>query len=321
MKTDRQTTVGLFVIGGVVLAVGAILLFGKFHIGSTSRRYAIVFQDSISGLAVGAPVDFRGVHVGSVLSIKLEFDPKTHVAYIPVTVRMFRDNVHVSKQDPDDPVMANLVKRGLRAEINTISFVTGQSEIDLDFDPSSPAIFHPDITDLIEIPAKVSALERVKQQITQLPLRELADNANATLQTVHKLAENLADDLPGLIASLKTTSDHSQVAVDEATQSIADLRARLDTTLESINRLAGSSDKQVTLRGADLHAVLVQASSTVAKARALLDNMQGLTSQHAGARLDIESSLRDLAAAAASLRGFASDVERNPQLLLTGRRP
>jgi paraquat-inducible protein B len=321
MKTDRQTTVGLFVIGGVVLAVGAILLFGKFHIGSTSRRYAVVFQDSISGLAVGAPVNFRGVRVGSVLSIALEFDPKTHVAYIPVIVRMFRDNIHVSKHDPDDPVMSNLVKRGLRAEINQISFVTGQSEIDLDFDPSSPAIFHPDITGLTEIPAKVSDLERVKQQITQLPLRELADNANATLQTVHKLAENLVDDLPGLIASLKATSDHSQVAVDEAARSIAELRARLDTTLDSISRLASSSDKQVTLRGADLHNVLAQASLTVTKARAVLDNMQGLTSQHAGARIDIEASLRDLAAAAAALRGFASDVERNPQLLLTGRRP
>ena len=321
MKTDRQTMVGLFVIGGVILAVGAILLFGKFHIGSTTQRYAVVFQDSISGLAVGAPVNFRGVRVGSVLSIALEFDPKTHVAYIPVIVRMFRDNIHVSKHDPDDPVMSNLVKRGLRAEINQISFVTGQSEIDLDFDVSSPAIFHPDITRLTEIPAKVSDLERVKQQITQLPLRELADNANATLQTVHKLAEDLVDDLPGLIASLKTTSDHSQVAVDEAAHAIVDLRTRLDTTLESINRLADTSGKQVTLRGADLHNVLAQASQTVAKARALLDNMQGLTSQHAGARIDIEASLRDLAAAAAALRGFASDVERNPQLLLTGRRP
>ena len=83
MKTDRQTVVGVFVLGGALLAVGAILLFGKFHVGSTSRRYAIVFQDSISGLAVGAPVNFRGVRVGSVLSIALEFDPKTHVAYIP----------------------------------------------------------------------------------------------------------------------------------------------------------------------------------------------------------------------------------------------
>ncbi len=320
MKADKQTWVGLFVLGGAILAVGAILLFGKFHIGSTSRRYAIVFQDSISGLAVGAPVNFRGVRVGNVLSIALEFDPKTHVAYIPVIVRMFRDNIHVSKQDPDDPVIANLVKRGLRAEINQVSFVTGQSEIDLDFDAAAPANFHPDVTDLIEIPAKVSDLEQIKQQITQLPLRELADNANATLKTVHLLGERLVDNLPALIASLQTTSDHSQVALDEAAHAIADLRGRLDTTLDSLNHLASSGDKQLTLRSADLHAVLAQASETMDHARAVLDNVHGLTNERAGMRLDLEATLRDLAATMAALRGFASDVERNPQLLLTGRR-
>jgi paraquat-inducible protein B len=321
MKPDKQTSVGIFVLGGVVLAVGAILVFGKFHLSSTSRRYAIVFQDSITGLSVGAPVNFRGVRVGNVLSIALEFDPKTHVAYIPVIVRMFKDNVHVSKQDPDDPVMANLIKRGLRAEINTVSFVTGQSEIDLDFDPATPANFHPDITDLIEIPAKVSDLERVKQQITQLPLRELADNANATLKTVHTLAANLVDTLPALVTSLTSTSDHSHVALDEAAQAITDLRGRLDTTLESVNRLTNSGDKQLTLRSADLHAVLTQASQTMIRARGVLDDLHGLTSQRAGMRIDLEATLHDLAATAAALRGFASDVERNPQLLLTGRRP
>jgi paraquat-inducible protein B len=321
MKADKQAWVGFFVLGGAILAVGAILLFGKFHFGSTSRRYAIIFQDSISGLAVGAPVNFRGVRVGTVLSIALEFDPKTHVAYIPVIVRMFRDNIHVSKQDPDDPVIANLVKRGLRAEINQVSFVTGQSEIDLDFDATAPANFHPEITDLIEIPAKVSDLEQIKQQITQLPLRELADNANATLKTVHLLGAKLLDNLPALIASLQTTSDHSQVTLDAAAQAIADLRGRLDTTLDSLNRLAGSGDKQLILRSADLHALLTQASATMIRAHAVLDNVHGLTNERAGMRLDLESTLRDLAATAAALRGFASDVERNPQLLLTGRRP
>jgi len=37
--------------------------------------------------------------------------------------------------------------------------------------------------------------------------------------------------------------------------------------------------------------------------------------------VNLEAALRDLAASAASLRGFSNDVEHNPQLLLTGRRP
>jgi paraquat-inducible protein B len=53
----------------------------------------------------------------------------------------------------------------------------------------------------------------------------------------------------------------------------------------------------------------------------LLGNLKGLTSERGASRANLESTLRDLAAAAASLRGFANDVEHNPQLLLTGRRP
>jgi paraquat-inducible protein B len=48
--------------------------------------------------------------------------------------------------------------------------------------------------------------------------------------------------------------------------------------------------------------------------------MRSLTSNRGEARANFEATLRDLAASAASLRGFASDVEHNPQLLLTGRR-
>ena len=75
-------------LGGIVLAVAAIVLFGKFSLFNPSVRAAIVFEDSIAGLSVGAPVTFRGVRVGAVESIAIEFDPETNVAYIPVIVRL-----------------------------------------------------------------------------------------------------------------------------------------------------------------------------------------------------------------------------------------
>ena len=53
----------------------------------------------------------------------------------------------------------------------------------------------------------------------------------------------------------------------------------------------------------------------------VLGDVRSMTSDRAASRANIEATLRDLAAAAASLRGFANDVEHNPQLLLTGRKP
>jgi paraquat-inducible protein B len=55
--------------------------------------------------------------------------------------------------------------------------------------------------------------------------------------------------------------------------------------------------------------------------RDLLGDLRSLTSERAASRTNLDATLRDLAAAAASLRGFANDVEHDPRLLLTGRKP
>lgn len=83
---EKQTVIGAFVFGGLVLAIGAVVLFGNFRLLSPTARAAVVFQGSISGLSVGAPVTFRGVRVGAVESIVLQFDPQSRAAYIPVTI-------------------------------------------------------------------------------------------------------------------------------------------------------------------------------------------------------------------------------------------
>jgi paraquat-inducible protein B len=66
--------------------------------------------------------------------------------------------------------------------------------------------------------------------------------------------------------------------------------------------------------------LLINANQTVLQTREVMNDLKSLTSNRGEARANFEATLRDLAASAASLRGFASDVEHNPQLLLTGRR-
>ena len=321
MRTDRHTTVGAFVLGGIVLALAAVVLFGKFSLFNPSIRAAIVFQDSIAGLSVGAPVTFRGVRVGAVESIGIEFDPKTKVAYIPVTVRIEPGHALIARQRGNENVdLATLITRGLRAELNVQSFVTGQSEIDLDFDPASAPVLHPNITDLPEIPTQQSTLQKAREQLSQLPLRELADNTTATLQSLRGLAEKLDEDLPPLVDSLKTTSDRSAQTVEIAEQAIRALQGRLDATLTGVGQVAASGEQQLNQRGAELHTLLATSNQTMLQVRDLLGDLRSLTSERAASRGNIDSTLRDLAAAAASLRGFANDVEHNPQLLLTGRR-
>ena len=322
MRLDRQATVGAFVLGGVVLALAAIVLFGNLNIFNPSIRAAIVFQDSIAGLSVGAPVNFRGVRVGAVQSIAIQFDPKTRIAYIPVAVTLDPGQALTKPKNASDVVsLPDLIEQGLRAELNVQSFVTGQSQIDLDFDPDSPPVLHPQITNLLEIPTRQSTLQRAREQLSQLPLRELADDSSATLQSLRGLAEKLDQDLPALVASLKATSDKSSQTLDRVGQAMETLQGRLDTTLGAIGQVAAAGEVQLNQRGAQLQTLLASSDQTMTQVRDLVGNLKGLTSERAALRTNIDATLRDLAAAAASLRGFANDVEHNPQLLLTGRRP
>jgi paraquat-inducible protein B len=322
MKANGQTALGAFVFGGIVLAVAAVVLFGKFDLFHPSIRAAVVFKDSIAGLSVGAPVTFRGVRVGAVETIAIQFEPKSNTAFIPVTVRLEPGRTLITRKNDGDAFdLAGLISGGLRAELNVQSFVTGQSQIDLDFDPESAIVLHPDVTALQEIPTRLSTLQRAREQLGQLPLRELADNTTATLQSLRRLAEKLDRALPPLVDSLKTVSDRSAQTAENASQAIKALQGRLDTTLGAVGALAASGGQQLNQRGEELHTLLTASNQTMLQVRDLLGNLKSLTSDRGASRVNVDAALRDLAAASASLRGFANEIEHDPQLLLTGRRP
>lgn len=322
MTVRSQASVGAFVLGGAILLVGTAALFGKLHLFSRIDHAVVVFEGSISGLAIGAPVTFRGVHIGAVEKIDVQYDAKTRVAVIPVTIQIEPGRIQVKDADGTGALtMPGVVARGLRAELNLQSFVTGQSQIDLEIDPGSPAVLHPGATALLEIPTRKSTVEKVKDQLSQLPLQELAANANATLKSLRGLAERLETGLPPLLASVKGITDRSGTALDTATTVVMELQGRLDTALGSINQLATDADRQLGQRGTELHTLLASSNQTIMQARDVLAEFKGITSDRGATRADFDSTLRDLSAAAASLRGFAREVERNPQLLLTGRKP
>ncbi|MDG6095725.1 MlaD family protein [Acetobacter sp. AN02] len=321
--TTRQTFIGGFVLGGAALALSAFVLFGNARIFSRTDRAVVVFQNSVSGLAVGAPVTFRGVLVGQVTGISLRFDSVSHTAYIPVTLSLDADKVMVVRHGNTEgtlPSLGDMVRSGLRAEENVQSFVTGQTNIELDFFPGSAADLHPQVTDETEIPTHISSVEKVKQALMDMPLKDIAAHADQTMVSLNRLADRLDQSLPLLLESVKSTSDHSRETVDAATAAIRELQQKLSVTLTDVDTLMKTGTTQLDQRGRELHTLLVSAGKTTEDTRRTLDDLHGMLSPRSAERANISAALRDTAAAAAALRGFASDIERDPKLLLMGRR-
>jgi len=321
MDNARQAVIGLFVLCGVVLALATVVLFGKINPFRHPQRAQVIFEGSVEGLVVGAPVVFRGVRVGAVSSIVIEHDAASGRTYVPVTLRLDRDKV-ILRQDATgvQPPIPELVAAGLRAMVLPVSLISGEVEVNLDFEQSAVARLHPGIATSAEIPVSRSASGTLAQQLSELPLRELSNDADEMLRSVRRLADTLTTGVPQFIESTRRTSDKAGQALDAARAAITQIQPRIDATMAGVDRVTQTANEQLSGRGAELHELLVSSNAAVNQARGVLANLQGLTDAHGPSQADLQGSLSDLSAAASSLRALALDLEQNPQLLLTGRR-
>jgi paraquat-inducible protein B len=211
------------------------------------RHYFVLnFDESLRGLARGAPVEFRGMKVGEVQDFKLEFRAKELEGRIPVLIALeperfaFKGAQGQSMED----LMAGMVRKGFRAQLKTGSLLTGNLFVDLNFFPRAAARTmtrsgsNPEIP---TIPSSMGALlenlTRVSERLQKLPLEEIAGELRTTLPALRETLQQTK----ALMARLDT---------ETAPQAKATL-AQAQTTLAALERTLGSdSPTQTELRTA-----------------------------------------------------------------------
>ena len=199
--------------------------------------YLMFFKDSIRGLQPGAPVEFRGIRLGTVGEVPF-FVPGLRQALntdyrIPVLIRI--EPERLAKQLGEDPNVAghleDLLKRGLRGSLKTGNLVTGALYVDMDFYPkATPVTGIREFGGFKVIPTESGGLAQIQQRlmdtldkINNLPLNPMLQQATNTLtesqQTLRRLQTTL-DNLNKLTAS----------------QSAQELPADMQKTLHELNR-------------------------------------------------------------------------------------
>jgi len=180
--------------------------------------YLVYFDGSVRGLETGAPVEFRGIRVGSVTSVDLVIDAEKQIVRIPITIviepQRFKQVGGLPFKERYE-AMKILVKKGLRAQLKPGNLLTGQLFVSLDFYPDSPPaelVFHEG--EPPQIPAIPSDLEEITRSVThlleklgKLPLDALVDDARNTLGSIQTLAES-----PDIKQSLKSLRGALQAA-------------------------------------------------------------------------------------------------------------
>jgi paraquat-inducible protein B len=300
--------VGVFVLGAAALAVVAVLVFGSGRFFRHEVTLVSYFTGSVNGLVVGSPVKFRGVPIGSVSEIRLGLPGTTEAdVRIPVSYTIDVDTIsgyQGRRFRLDRERLDQLIAAGLRAQLQTESFVTGVLFVGLDFFPDSPVVLevtgHPEV---FEVPVMPTTIERA-------------------MQTFDRLVKRVeAIDIEGVVASARRALD----GVDDLARS-PKVTAALDglhDTLASVRRVTDALEPGVTPTMKGLDATLAQARQVLVRVEPQLDQTlaraQDLLGSDAPLAVGLASTLADLGEAARSVRDLADFLDRHPNAILTGR--
>jgi paraquat-inducible protein B len=215
---------------------------------SVTERYVVNFKQSIRGLSVGAPVEFRGVSVGEVVSIGLAFDPKTFEVVQPVEFFLYPERLQArslinGELIPYPKTRADQLKRiktfiekGLRAQLRTGSLLTGQLYIGIDLFPDAPKYNLDTSKSPLEIRAIPSTIDNLEQSVasvvknTDILIKkldaEVIPELNKTLRNINAVT---ASDSPLLLDMRDSLRE-----VSKAASSVKTLTDMLDNQPQSL---------------------------------------------------------------------------------------
>jgi paraquat-inducible protein B len=253
-----RTAIGAFVLGGAVVAVVAALVVGA---GEFTRRHfecVLFFQGSVSGLDVGASVDFRGVKVGYVSDIIVQFDPRTSTIQIPVIIAIEPDRftlvgADLHRQKAAGPALAELVAGGLRARLKTESLITGVLAIELDFRPEQPARLVGGYPRLPELPTVPSSTEELSRTIRAIPVEEISKQTLLTLRDFDAMVNSA--DLPASARAVTAAAGDLRQFIQNLDMDVRPALKELAATARALRELVDYLEQhpEALIRGKSSH--------------------------------------------------------------------
>jgi paraquat-inducible protein B len=303
--------VGIFVLGGLALATALVTMLGGGRFFSRKVPFVTYFSGSVTGLRTGAPVRFRGIVVGEVTGIYLSFSQDSMAGSIPVVFEIDEQRVRSrgasGRALRERAVVDSMIDRGLRAELRTESFVTGQKYLALEYRPDVPAVYTRDPSvEFMEIPA--------------VPIGD----ADLQAEMVNLLRVIAKIDFEGLALRLQTLLDNvnelfGDTRVNEMAADLQRTLASLQFTTDSIGQLAGTINTELGPTMQSLRRTTVRLEESLARLDTTLSAARVSLDPESPTFVRVEGAMKDISGAAQSLRSLTEYLERNPGALLRGR--
>ena len=263
-------------------------------------NFVLFFEGSVRGLDVGAPVEFKGIKIGRVVDIRLEFDHNHSSFMIPVLIELEPERI-IAKGDDKSPedTLKTLVDRGLRARLQTGSLLTGKLFVELDMHPDTRVRLVSGQAKIPELPTIPAELEQITDSIKgilakleKVELDKMGDELHSALQGANTLLNK-----PELLESITEMNEALKVFKSVMTK----LDPKVEPIAENINEAMRSGKK-----------ALDNINHTVK----LFDK---LLRSDSPVQFRIIRMADEMAEAGRALQRFLELLEENPQSLIFGK--
>jgi paraquat-inducible protein B len=341
MKKASPKAVGGFVIGAVLIGLIAVIVFGSGRIFEKRAQHVAFFTGSLQGLRLGAPVQFRGVEIGTVSEIYVQFNSVTLDFFIPVVLDINTDllqDIGEAEVEPEDRI-EELIEKGLRAQLAVQSFVTGQQVVQLALHPGTPVqMVETDLPyeQIPTIPSTFEVMEKsvgnVLQDISDLIIDLkgfVGDNRGTIEQGLANISETTVDAKATMADLRKAAADIAVITeyVNKNREAIGDLVDNANDTILSYKSLAERAEAVVAENQDDLSKAisgLRQAEQKISDlaetANAILnENRKGVNDFTNEGLYEIKNLAVDAQAAVEQFRRVMEEMERDPARFLLGQ--
>ncbi len=318
-KPVNTVAIGAFVTGAMVIFFSLAFYLGGSVFNRDSQTVIMIFDGSVKGLKIGAPVAFKGVQIGEVTSIDIVLDTDSYEVFMPVEIRFSDSRIKKIGSNKDEDSFVHLLERGMRAQLQLQSLLTGLLYIQLDFHPDREAIYIDYETELVQVPTIPTDMERISRNLQNMDLGKIVAGVEGAISGLEKILNDPQTQ------ALTGNANDSMAAIRELS---ARLKSEIDTLSPGINSLVSNADgtmaelnKQIPQLSADARVTMEQFTATLATAQQALDSVDYILSDDSAVLYDIRNAAKELGAAGRSLQSLAETLETQPESLLRGKSP
>jgi len=219
-----------------------------------ARYIRMRFAHSLRGLNVDAPVELLGMKIGRVVSVNLDYDPKSQTFPVIVGAVVYPQRLGQAADklakavggDEDQAfpkIMSGLVAHGLRAQARNGNLLTGQLYIALDFDPKAPKATLDPNAKPVEIPTTPGDFDHLQEQLSsiidkvqKIPFDSIGKNLDGSLKELHGTLKQVNSDL---LPEAKKTLQGVNTTMGTANQALSEdspLQQNIGNTMEELQR-------------------------------------------------------------------------------------